>query len=267
MQLAVSTTFDYDLPLSEQFALIRGVNVQVVSLGARESHSDYLSQTGRSRLLRLVHEFEIELDSLHVPIARGYDLSNADSEQRMAAVCRVALCMASAVELGCQTTILHLTHYEQVPYEQRLEPLLESLEALIESAENMGIFLAAENLYDRSSLRFLERTLEEFDSPNYGLCYDSSHDQLSETEPYTLLEKYADRLLAVHLSDNDGQDDRHWIPFSGIVDWDHVCGVLREVRFAGPLLLEVERSSGQDVEQFVLETSQAGERLMKMIGR
>ncbi len=267
MQLAVSTTFDYELPLSEQFALIRGVNVQTVSLGARESHSEYLSQTGRSRLLRMAHEFEIELDSLHVPIARGYDLSNADPEPRMAAVCRVALCMASAVELGCRTTILHLTHYEQAPYEQRLEPLLESLDALIESAENMGIYLAAENLYDRSSLRFLERTLEEFDSPHYGLCYDSSHDQLSRTEPYTLLEKYSDRLLAVHLSDNDGQEDRHWIPFSGIVDWDRVCGVLREVKFAGPLLLEVERGSAPEATKFILETSLAGERLIKMILR
>jgi sugar phosphate isomerase/epimerase len=267
MQLAVSTTFDYELSLSEQFALIRGADMQFVSLGARESHSDYLSQTGRARLLRLAHEFEIDLDSLHVPIARGYDLSNADAEPRMAAVCRVALCMASAAELHCRTVILHLTHYEQAPYEQRLEPLLESLEVLIESAENMKINLAAENLYDRTSLRFLERTLEELDSPRYGLCYDSSHDQLSGMEPYSLLEKYSDRLLAVHLSDNDGQDDRHWIPFTGQVDWDRICSQLHDVRFKGPLLLEVENRSGQNPEEFMLEASMAGERLVKMIGR
>lgn len=265
MQLAISTTFDYQLRIGEQLALLQRSGFDSISLGAQESHSGYLNQVDRGRLLTLVREHELTIDSLHVPIRQGYDLSKSDPEPRMAAVCRVALCMASATELQCSTVILHLSHFPPVPYDQQLEPLLHSLDALIESAENMKINLAAENLYDDNSLFFLRRALEQFDSERFGLCYDSSHDLLSGKEPYKLLEEFSDRLMAVHLSDNDGDEDRHWIPFTGIANWERISGILKQSEFAGPLLLEVENSANADPEKFLLDASVAGDRLREMI--
>lgn len=266
MRMAIGTTFDYELPLEQQFALLDRTNFTTVSLGANETHSGFLNTLGRSRIQELAREHQIEIDSLHVPILQAYDLSKADTERRMAAVCRVALCLASAVDLGASTVVLHLNHFPPVSYEQQLKPLLRSLEALIESAENMKLNLAAENLYDSIGLEFLAGALEEFNSERFGFCYDSSHDQLSGQEPYTILERYADRLMALHLSDNDGKEDRHWVPFTGVVNWERICSILREHSYDRTLLLEVENSEKIDPEKFLLESSLAAERLQEMIG-
>jgi sugar phosphate isomerase/epimerase len=265
MKLAIGTCFDYDLSLSQQFSKLQRTSFELVSLGAEERHSGYLNQEGRQRLKFFSEEYQIPIHSLHVPILRSFDLSRADAEKRMAAVCRVALCMASAAELKAPTVILHLNHFPPTPYGQDVEALLDSLEALVESAENMKVRLAAENLWDNTSLGFLEKSLQEFKSEYLGFCYDSSHDQLSERPSYEILEKYADRLFAVHLSDNDGKEDRHWVPFTGIVDWQKISDILRRNRFSGPLLLEVEKQPGQDPDQLLIDASLAAERLQEML--
>ncbi|MCK4858411.1 MAG: sugar phosphate isomerase/epimerase [candidate division Zixibacteria bacterium] len=265
MQLAIGTTFDYQVPVEQQLIELEDTVFTAISLGANTVHSGYLHRQGQRKLLALSEKHRLEIDSLHVPFTRGYDLSHADSESRMAAVCRVALCLAAAVELTCPTAIVHLNHFSPKGYQQNVDSLLYSLDVLIESAENMKINIAAENLYDSISLEFLERALAEFKSERFGFCYDSSHDLLSGNEPYRILEKYADRLLAVHLSDNDGREDCHWISFTGQVDWERICSILKESGYSGSLLLEVENREEKETAQFLQEASDAALRLRGMI--
>jgi sugar phosphate isomerase/epimerase len=183
----------------------------------------------------------------------------------MASVCRIALAMAAAVELDAKTVIFHLQSWPAEAGTQDVDSLLRSLEALVESAENMRIRLAAENLPGEVASVFLHRALAEFKSDNFGFCYDSSHDQLGPGEPYEVLEEFADRLFAVHLSDNDGQKDRHWLPFTGIVDWERVCYILHEAHYANPLLLEVENNDQIPSDEFLNKSATAAIRLRNLI--
>jgi sugar phosphate isomerase/epimerase len=265
MKLAIGTCFDYRVQLVQQFSEIADTPFQLVSLGGDPHHSGYLTGPGRKGIIELTAQCGIKVDSLHVPYSQKYDPSWVDSEERSGSVCRIAMAMAAAVELGANTVILHLNSWPSQPDRQSDEALLRSLEALIESAENMQIKLAAENLPGELSLRFLRRALEEFKSGCFGFCYDSSHDQLGPDKPYEILEKYADRLFAVHLSDNDGQEDRHWIPFTGIVDWKRVCGILKAARYSYPLLLEVENPGEMPTAEFLAKSADAAVRLRELI--
>ena len=51
----------------------------------------------------------------------------------------------------------------------------------------------------------------------------------------------APRLLTLHCSDNDGVDERHWLPghAGGAVDWAVFLGALSDHGYAGPFLYEV----------------------------
>jgi sugar phosphate isomerase/epimerase len=264
MQLAIGTCFDYQVAIIQQLTEIAATPFQIVSLGGDAGHSGYLTPFGRERLLNLSRQADIAIDSLHVPLTAKYDLACSNAQSRMAALCRVALCLEAAAELGATTAILHLSSFDpSIPRDRN--SLMTSLAALIETAEKMKIRVAAENLWDRQSLQFLHEALAEYRSDYFGFCYDSSHDQLSESPPYAILEQYIDRLSALHLSDNDGQDDRHWLPFTGIVDWERICRVLRAGGYSYPLLLEVENSDGLETRDFLKRASDAAIRLQEMI--
>ncbi len=265
MELAIGTCFDYKIPISEQLEKIGATPFRLVSLGGDATHSGYLTPGGRLRVSTLAEEQGIKIDSLHAPYGVRHDLSLVDSEERMAAVCRIAMTMAAAVELKANTVILHLQSWPAEPGVQNIDALLRSLEALIESAENMRIRLAAENLPGQIAHDFLTRAFDEFQSDYFGFCYDSSHDQLGPEKPYEIIERYADRLFAVHLSDNDGADDRHWIPFTGIVDWERICYILNKSRYTHSLLLEVENPQQIPTEEFLTKSADAALRLNKLI--
>jgi sugar phosphate isomerase/epimerase len=265
MQIALGTCFDYSIPIDQQLAQIAKTPFKSISLGGDPNHSGYLTAQGRFRLAGLAEEQGIAIDSLHAPYRVKHDISYSDSESRMASVCRIALAMSAAVELGAKTVILHLQSFPVKTGIQDVDSLLRSLEALVETAENMQIRLAAENLPGEVANLFLHRALAEFKSDHFGFCYDSSHDQLGPGKPYEILEEFADRLFAVHLSDNDGLEDRHWIPFTGIVDWERVCYILHEARYSHPLLLEVENNDQIPTEEFLIKSADAALRIQRLI--
>jgi sugar phosphate isomerase/epimerase len=265
MQLAIGTCFDYSIAIEDQLTQIAVTPFQVLSLGGSADHSGYSTTMGRFRLSAMAQEHGLTIESLHVPYGAKHDISYSDSEARMASVCRVALAMAAAVELGASTVILHLQSWPYDPAKQDVNSLLRSLEALVETAEIMKLHLAAENLPGEIANTFLRRALTEFQSDNFGLCYDSSHDQLGPEEPFKILEDFADRLFAVHLSDNDGKEDRHWIPFTGIVDWERLCYILHQANYSHPLLLEVENNDHIPTTEFLTNSANAAMRIRNLI--
>jgi sugar phosphate isomerase/epimerase len=265
MRLAIGSTFDYQVPLEMQFAALQATPFAAVSLGANLGHCDYLRGEVQQQVSRLAATHGLVIDSLHVPISPAYDISKSDPESRMGAVCRVALVIAAAVGLQTEVVILHLCHHAPKGYSQDLDALLSSLDVLIESAENMGVRLAAENLVTEPAHQFLRESLKTFDSEHFGLCYDSSHAHIDSRPPYQWLEDFGDRLLAVHLSDNDGLEDRHWIPFTGIVDWNEIAKQLRSNDYRGSLLLEVENRENLVAREFLNRATSAATKICELM--
>lgn len=79
--------------------------------------------------------------------------------------------------------------------------------------------------------------LETFPSDSVGLCYDSCH-HFNESPAVDLLERYGDRLAALHLHDNGGKHDQHRLPFDGDVDWPNVMRKIAKTGYTGAVTLE-----------------------------
>ena len=45
-------------------------------------------------------------------------------------------------------------------------------------------------------------------------------------------------LRTLHVHDNDGNQDLHWVPFTGVVDWDDFSKALQEIGFDSCLSIE-----------------------------
>ena len=50
-------------------------------------------------------------------------------------------------------------------------------------------------------------------------CYDSGHNNVFDKD-FDYLEKYGDKLIAVHLHDNNGEEDYHTLNKFGSINWN-----------------------------------------------
>ena len=46
------------------------------------------------------------------------------------------------------------------------------------------------------------------------------------------------RIKALHIHDNDGEDDEHLAPFTGSINWPAFCECMRNIGYSGDLSFE-----------------------------
>jgi len=130
--------------------------------------------------------------------------------------------------------VMHLTSGQNPPHISDIG--MYRIHALVERAEKRGVRIAVENV---SNIHILNHVLDTIKSPMLGLCYDSGHDYIWSPAPYKILEKYKDRLFAVHLHDNMGQNDDHLAPGEGRINWDIVRAGVEGSVYTGSYALEI----------------------------
>ena len=125
------------------------------------------------------------------------------------------------------------------------------LQQLIDLAEQEGVVLAVENCRKREHFEYVFSNLE---SGNLGFCYDSSHDALFGNPSIDILKKWGEKLVTLHLSDNQGIKDDHWLPGEGIVQWEAVLQMLNNLNYTGSIMLEVlPKNPDSDMESDFLK--------------
>ncbi len=83
------------------------------------------------------------------------------------------------------------------------------------------------------------------DTGRLGFCFDSGHYNVY-TPQLDLLTMYGDRLMALHLHDNDGQADQHTLPGTGTIAWKSLMEKLDRLGYQGALSLEVRNTGYTD---------------------
>ncbi len=125
-----------------------------------------------------------------------------------------------------------------------LEVLFRTFDELMDFALHKKIKIAIENLeYDTNTeIDLLWGTIFDRYGPEYiGLCYDSGHGVLSDSDTLELLKKYKDRITALHLHENNGFFDQHLIPFTtNLVNWEKLARILAASPYNGAITLEVD---------------------------
>jgi sugar phosphate isomerase/epimerase len=184
------------------------------------------------------------------------------SPMRLAAVARVENAIQAAMSLDSQIVIIHPTAGVQFEdMRARIHALRNSLRELIPYALHRNVRLALENLPSLLSMQVFEAVLDEF--PELGVCYDSSHAQIS-THPFGVLQRFRERIIATHVSDNRGVSDDHMLPFEGVIDWDEFAFYAGKLPHLTTFMLEVEvrESAFKDTREFLTQAFQRTQRLL-----
>ena len=84
------------------------------------------------------------------------------------------------------------------------------------------------------------RLIENY--PDVMVCFDSNH--LLQEEHAHFFETVGSRIGTIHASDYDRQDERHWLPGNGVIDWTDFYRRLRASGYKGVFMHEVR--AGED---------------------
>ena len=206
-----------------------------------------------TKILKLANEYGLAITDVHADFGLGTDLNtpNAESRRVMLANHRRALEILS--EAGGKVATFHIGICEPGYSREELRKLTaDSLYFLLPVAHRLGITIAIENTLSPgvASSKELLYYQNLFNDKQLGVCLDIGHvNCLRATSAKRLspelgkwfksqsfdkfqfedniLEQLLPDIVTVHLHDNDGSDDLHQLPGTGIIDWQVIMNKLR----------------------------------------
>jgi sugar phosphate isomerase/epimerase len=195
----------------------------------------------------------LELWSVHAPFGKDLDLSSLDDEVQQATLQAIKEAFAFAAELGCELVVVHPSA-EPISPEERPARLARSRDGLAELARATsasGPRMAIEPLPRTclgNSLAEMELLLEGLPEDRAGICLDVNHANVGQ-DLGTFIARLGSRIWTLHISDNDGVDEKHWLPGEGVIDWRALLHDLRQADYSGPFLYEVSRGDKELAER------------------
>ena len=127
---------------------------------------------------------------------------------------------------------------------------------LLKTAEEEQVIICLENMpfreFPMSSPEKIYGFVKEMNSPWFCMCLDTGHCMCRGESPAEALKLCGDKIKALHIHDNDGASDWHWLPLFGNVDWEAFREELKGVPEEVPLNLEtqVKRNFPDDLREY-----------------
>lgn len=93
----------------------------------------------------------------------------------------------------------------------------------------------------RQAVAFIDRLNEEAGRACFGFCVDTGHLNILGKNQEEYILALGERIKAVHLHDNWGDDGRHLAPCAGNIRWREVIGALAKAGYRGNLNFETHQ--------------------------
>jgi len=171
-------------------------------------------------------------------------LNNPSPLVRQATLDELRRCIDIAAQLGAPLCTTHFVGWPSYLSEETgYEYYRQAYQILIQHGAAQGVQVTLENSPDnKHQLKYFREIFSRLS--DLKLTFDIGHGNVntarSMTRDYCFA--LADRLVHVHLSDNDGTADDH-LPFgaprSGAINLRHELQVLRDFRYEGTVTLEI----------------------------
>lgn len=246
--ISISSCFDYNIPFEKQMKYIAEAGFTHVSIGSDLGHSKLFDEGQAEKIKNALFENNLSIDTIHF------------SQSLVVKDCQLLIkkTLQIADKLSCPVVVAHCTSFmgNEIQSEEDIEKLMTTVISLEDLCKKYNVKIALENLCPGKATDILEQMLESTNPDCIGFCYDSSHDQVDGPRPMTLLKKWKDRLMAVHISDRIAPFIDHVIIGEGFIDFNEMSEILRTIDFDFPFLMEVSKTHSQykDTKKFLEKT-------------
>jgi D-psicose/D-tagatose/L-ribulose 3-epimerase len=259
---AIWTGIFHTLPLHEAFRVLKAggwtaFEISTEHLAAIETAAD--SGALADQALRAIAELKICVPQAHAHLAAN--VASPDAAVRDNDIRLLRAHMALAARLGVKTVVIHPGKGEGIT--SRAERArsracnVEVFRRLGDEAAAAGMRIGLENMMRRgfASPHEMLDLLEAIDHPAVAFTLDTSHAHAAGFNLPEYVKEMGTRLIATHISDNDGSVDQHRVPGSGTIAWGPFMAALRETGYDGLFNLEIpgERHAEPGIQALKLE--------------
>lgn len=151
---------------------------------------------------------------------------------------------------GIRKAVIHVNGGNELTPEERYDRRVRYLRKLAEYVDGSGLTLCVENvpvLPECRDAAKIKKIIRDAGSKNLGICLDTGHLHITRTRGETeetfrdFILSTGDLLQALHITDNNGTEDIHQMPFSARrgVEWQEVMLALKEIDYKGIFNLEI----------------------------
>ncbi|MBQ8345250.1 MAG: sugar phosphate isomerase/epimerase, partial [Clostridia bacterium] len=145
----------------------------------------------------------------------------------------------------------YVVYHPLMPYGARNDPDPEGTWAINEEfvrkllpyAKEKGVILCIENMglkhLSVSSVEQMVAFVRRVNDDHLKFCLDTGHARNMELEPADAVRMAGKELHTLHVHDNNGKNDNHWVPMTGVIDFKALAEALEEVGYEGDFNLEI----------------------------
>ena len=241
-KIGFSLQKEYNAPIMQILSLLEKNGFSFVSpIWTNSEDLSHISACGK--------QHSLIIQSLHAPHRGIPHLWKPDSEESFCIQESFLKCIDACAQFEIPTLVIH--SWQGLEYVFPKAPLdFTFFDKLIAYAGSSGINVAFENLEGEE---YLAALMERYRNEKaVGFCWDSGHDHCYPHKT-DFLASYGDRLIMTHLNDNfglrsrdgtpSGDDDLHFLPYDGTIDWDSALSKLKSARKQDTLNFEFKTVS------------------------
>ncbi len=155
--------------------------------------------------------------------------------------------------LSIPLMVIHPINMVFASSEEAIAENVKFYRTLLPWAKEYGVKIATENMWRRNpdtgkigpSVCSLgdefAALIDAVNDPDFVACLDLGHAPIVGEDVCSMIRTLGhDRLQALHVHDNDGENDSHTLPFLGKTDWDAVTDALADIDYCGNMTLEAD---------------------------
>lgn len=236
MNKGISFYFGYNIEYKKRAKMIKNAGFDCVITSADKRFN---RKNGSIRKqIKIFNKVGLKLSSLHMRYKqtelKNFFLDNKIGDKLEKTIIKD---LKIAKKYGFTCVVVHLEGaFSQIG--------LERLKRILKVCEDLEVPIAIENINYQDL--FIE-VFNKIENKYLKFCYDSGHNNCFDSKDY--LKRYGEKLICLHLHDNDGSDDQHTLNEFGSIDWDNIAKGLskcNEVNIDYELLMFVKKKYNEE---------------------
>lgn len=238
---------------AEKYRKLRAHGYDCCDFPMADTEDELYSCSEEEFTARLIREREnaeaagIRIHQVHGPWR--WPFRDATEEDRAERLEKMKKSIRGSALLGCKYWVIHPV----MPYgiedigtelaDKTWEINLAFMGELLKTAKEAGAVICLENLpftrFSLASAEAVKRFVKRMNDGNFKACLDTGHAAVFPGGDVPgAIRLLGEDIRVLHVHDNDGVDDRHFMPYFGVTDWAGVKQALKDISFEGVLSLE-----------------------------